>query len=79
MFLKNVSPASLGSIRWRPEALVPAILQGDTSPARSILGFLFQCGLGGDRNSVVTRCLAHQKSGSNLHYMETETWVLNKT
>jgi hypothetical protein len=61
------------------EALVPAILQGDTSQARSILGFLFQCRLGGDRNTVVTRCVSHQKSGAKLHDMETETWVLNNT
>ena len=55
------------------EALVPAIRQGDTSQARSILGFLFQCRLRGDRNTVVTRCLALQKSGSKLHDMETKT------
>lgn len=61
------------------EVLVPAILQGDTSQARSILGFLFQCRLGGDRNTVLNRCEAPQKSGSKLHDMETETWVLNNT
>jgi hypothetical protein len=55
-----------------PEALVPAILQGDTSQARAIFGFLFQCMFGGDRNTVVTRCLAHRKSGAKLHGMETK-------
>jgi hypothetical protein len=37
------------------EALVPAILQGDTSQARSVLGLLFLCMSGGDRKTVVAR------------------------